>query len=115
MYKKSRMELGCANMTVEDKNRICGMHKKSRMELDCTIINVDCESLIRGMNKNRELSKVELGSTIMTVDTDSTVFGIQKKSRMQIGAATVTPQCHSKICGRHGKPQISASIFKNDY
>ena len=35
MYKKSRVELGCALMTVENEKEVCGKHKKSRMEIGC--------------------------------------------------------------------------------
>ena len=33
MYEKSRVELGCAEMTVENEIGVHGMHKKSRMDL----------------------------------------------------------------------------------
>ena len=35
-HKKSRTELGCAIMTVENENKVCGRHNNGRMELGCT-------------------------------------------------------------------------------
>ena len=55
------MDLEWAKMTVENENKVCGMHKKSRMDLGCPMINVDSESIVCEMNKKRELSRVELG------------------------------------------------------
>ena len=46
MHKKSRMELGSTNMTVENENKACGIHRKSRMELGCAIMTVGSESQV---------------------------------------------------------------------
>ena len=57
------------------------------MDLGCPIINVDSESLVCGMNKKRELSRVELGCAIMTEQGQWNT----KRSRMELGSATMTP------------------------
>ena len=52
LHKKSRMELGCAIMTVDSESQVCGMHKKSRVELACcAIMTVESESKVCGMDK----------------------------------------------------------------
>ena len=38
----SRMEVGCATMTVENENKVCGrMYKKSRLELGYAKMTVE--------------------------------------------------------------------------
>ena len=44
------MELGCANMTVENEKKVCGTQKRRRMELGCAIMTVGSESQVCGMH-----------------------------------------------------------------
>ena len=48
---------GCAIMTVENDNKVCGRHKKSRIELGCTEMTVENENNVCGMNTK---SRMEL-------------------------------------------------------
>ena len=44
MHKKSRMDLGCPKINVDSESLVCGMNKKrelSRVELGCAIMTVD--------------------------------------------------------------------------
>ena len=56
MHKKSRIELGCAIMTVENENKVCGRHRKSRMELGCAEMTVTNENKVCGRHRREEWS-----------------------------------------------------------
>ena len=67
MHKYSRMELGCAIMTVERKRKICRMHKSRKIRCVMTVEN---ERKFYAMHKN---GRKEPQLAIMTVENATKV------------------------------------------
>ena len=51
MHKKSRIELGCALMTIQSKSKVCRLRKKCRMELGYGRLSLKGKSKVFGMQK----------------------------------------------------------------
>ena len=44
MHKESRMEVRSTKRTVESENKVCGIYEKSRVELGCALMTLESGS-----------------------------------------------------------------------